>query len=232
MVATIELGTVQEGKLVKRQNRFTAVVELAGETIKTYVPNPGRLEELMVPGNQVLVSHVSKPDRKTEYDLLHVRHQKNWVSIDSRLPNKLIAKALDKKEIAEITDYSRVRPEYNYGNSRLDFLLTEGEQDILIEVKSVTLIESGVAKFPDAPTKRGRRHIDELIKAKQEGYRTVILFVVQREDAQYFTPCERIDLAFGEKLADFKAEGGEIYAYDCWVSEREVSLRNRLEVEV
>ena len=231
-MAVIRLGNLQSGQLIARENRFRAGVQLGEKVIKAYVPNPGRIEELLVPGREVLVKPVAKADRKTENDLLNVRYKGVWVSIDSRLPNKLTAKALEAKELAPITDYSQVQAEYSYGNSRFDFLLTGGAKDCLVEVKSVTLVEDGAAMFPDAPTKRGRRHLTELIEAKKAGYRSIVLFIIQREDADYFTPCNRIDLQFKDKLAQFKAAAGEIYAYDCSVKSNEVRLHNRIEVRL
>ena len=224
---------LQSGKLVNRENRFVAQVRLDNDQLITaYVPNPGRMEELMIPGSKVLVGHYPSKSRKTEYDLLVVEYNDTLVSIDTRIPNQIVELALNNKEIPEFKNYSKIKPEYTYGNSRLDFLLENKQEKCLIEVKSVTLVENKVAKFPDAPTKRGRRHLEELIAAKKQGYRTAVIFIIQRNDAREFIPHDRIDLKFAEKLRKAKNSGVEIYAYDCQITEQKIRFNIPVNVNV
>jgi sugar fermentation stimulation protein A len=223
---------LKEGRLLTRENRFVAKVELEGEEVIAYVPNPGRMEELMIPGTKVFVAHYPKANRKTEYSLLLVDYNDNLISIDSHLTNRLVENALLEGDLVQFRGYEEIKPEYTYGNSRLDFYLRGKGKKCLIEVKSATLVEEGVAKFPDAPTKRGRRHLDELIKAHQEGYRVAVIFIIQRADAYKFTPHQRIDLKFAEKLKEAAENGVEIYAYNCNISTTEVSINQTVEVDV
>jgi sugar fermentation stimulation protein A len=152
------------------------------------------------------------------------------VSIDTRVPNRLVREALRNSDLPELTGYQGIQPEYRYGHSRLDFLLTRDEARCLVEVKSCTLVEDGVARFPDAPTARGRRHLAELITAKQEGMRACVLFVVQREDAQWFTPNDATDPAFGMMLRRAVQEGVEAYAYLAPLGGHTIVLHGRIEV--
>ncbi|GAB6100620.1 DNA/RNA nuclease SfsA [Halanaerocella petrolearia] len=231
-MSKIEFENLEVGKLIERPNRFVAIVDLDGEEIKAYLPNPGRLEELMLPGAKVFVKHEAKPGRKTEYDLLLIEQDGELISLDTRLPNKLVNQALETNFFSEFKDYQEVIAEYTVGNSRLDFLLRNGEEECLIEVKSVTLVEDKIAKFPDAPTKRGRRHLDELIEAHQKGYRSVVLFIIQRQNIDYFTPCRRIDLDFAQKLEETIDAGVEVYAYQCQTNTDGIKLDNQIKVKV
>ncbi|WP_218059021.1 DNA/RNA nuclease SfsA [Orenia metallireducens] len=223
---------LKEGRLIIRENRFVAKVDLKGQEVKAYVPNPGRMEELMIPGTKVFVAHYPKAQRKTDYSLLLVEYNDMLISIDSHLTNKLVENALLEGTLSQFRGYEEIRAEYTYGNSRLDFYLRGKDKKCLIEVKSATLVEEGVAKFPDAPTKRGRRHLDELIKAYQEGYRVAVIFIIQRNDAYKFIPHQRIDLKFAEKLKEATENGVEVYAYNCTVTTREVSIDQEVEVDV
>ncbi|WP_018247258.1 DNA/RNA nuclease SfsA [Orenia marismortui] len=231
-MALVELDELQEGKLISRENRFVAKVELDGKEVVAYVPNPGRMEELMLPKTKVYLAHYPNTNRKTEYSLLLVKYNNTLVSIDSHLTNKIVEKSLLEEDLEEFTGYSEIKGEYSYGKSRLDFFLKNGEEKCLVEVKSATLVENGVAKFPDAPTKRGRRHLDELIKAKKEGYRVGVIFIIQRDDAYKFIPHQRIDLKFAEKLKEAIEKGVEVYAYNCNISKKAVELNHRVDVEI
>ena len=230
-MAKVEFENLKQGKLIERENRFVAQVQLAEKQVKTYVPNPGRMEELMVPGTEVYVYHVAQKDRKTEYNLALVNYQDHLVSINSQLPNQLILKALEKQELSPYEDYTEIKAEHSFGNSRLDFYLP-GAEEVLIEVKSVTLVEEKIAKFPDAPTKRGRRHLGELIEAVNQGYRAGVVFVIQRDDAQQFEPHQRIDLKFAEKLKEAQEAGVEIYAWNCKVDLEGIAIKDQVVVEV
>jgi sugar fermentation stimulation protein A len=222
-------GRLVEGKFVARLNRFLVKVRLDGE-VECFLPNPGRLEELLVPGAGVILREV-KRKRKTGYDLIGVRRDEGVVSIDSRIPNKLVREALENQAFEEFAGYEKIQPEYSFGKSKFDFLLTDGEE-CLLEVKSCTLVREGVAMFPDAPTGRGRRHVEELIEAKKKGYRACVLFVVQHIDVRRFSPNDTMDPEFGEALRRAAAEGVEVYAYSSEFLGREIKIKERVEVDL
>jgi sugar fermentation stimulation protein A len=183
-------------------------------------------------GRPVLLRQADLPHRKTKYDLLMVKLGQALVSVDARLPNKLVHEAIVASQMPEFIGYKTIHQEVPYGASRLDFMLEGDEQRCFIEVKSVTLVHKGVALFPDAPTQRGRRHVEELTQVVQEGERSAIVFVVQREDAVTFAPNDEADPTFGQALQEAANAGLEVYAYLCRVSRDEVALDRPIPVVV
>lgn len=161
----MKYGKIVEGKFIDRPNRFIAHVEIAGKAETVHVKNTGRCRELLLPGAAVRLEQSDNPARKTLYDLVAVYKDRiGWINIDSQASNKVV------KEWLEAQDYDVVRPEYTYGNSRIDFYLEKGEHKIIMEVKGCTLEINGIGYFPDAPTERGVKHLRELAAARQEGY--------------------------------------------------------------
>ncbi|MCW4022044.1 MAG: DNA/RNA nuclease SfsA [Candidatus Bathyarchaeota archaeon] len=214
MVSFIEVtGKVVKGHFVKRPNRFLALVTLENKIVPCFLPNPGRMKELLFPGVEVFAHEVKKGHRKTKFDLIGVMHEGELISLDTRVPNKLVFEALKNKDIKEFNMYDFVKPEYGYGSSRFDFFLSNGNEKCLLEVKSCSLVEEGVALFPDAPTVRGKRHLLELIDAKKEGYRACVLFIIQRINADVFAPNDETDPDFGEAFRKALKNGVEAYAY-------------------
>ncbi len=189
------------------------------------------MRELLVPGTKIVLKEINDFKRKTQYDVLAVFYKGMIVSIDSRIPNKLILEALKNDEIEEFSGYNHIKPEFAYGNSRFDFLLTNGKPCI-IEAKSCTLVNNGIALFPDAVTERGSRHLLELIKAKKEGYRACVLFLVQRTDAKYFSPNDETDPKFGKSLRKASKNGVEIYAYTSELKGNEIKIKKRIPVKI
>jgi sugar fermentation stimulation protein A len=190
--------------------------------------------ELLIPGTEVFLRKVTEEKRKTCYDLIGVAYNGQLVSLDSRVPNKLVLEALRNRDIAELSEYTVIKPEFSYGHSRLDFFLANKRESCLLEVKSSTLVKDGVAMFPDAVTERGRRHVNELVKAKKEGYRACILFLVQRTDAHAFTPSDETDPKFGKALRNAVNEGVEVYAYKTEIAHNfsGITLSSRLKVDL
>jgi len=225
-------GKITKGIFLERPNRFLALVKVDEEVLPSYLPDPGRMLELLAPETEVILHKVSEGNRKTKYDLIGVFHKKQTVSVDSRVSNKLVFEALKNKDIDEFSAYTLIKPEFSYGHARFDFLLTNEYERCLLEVKSCTLVKNGLAMFPDAPTKRGRRHLKELIKAKEEGYKTCILFNVQRTDAQVFTPNDEIDPKFGKTLREAALKGVEVYAYQSELVGNKIILRGKIKVEL
>lgn len=222
----------EKGSFVKRLNRFEAIVDVAGEAVLVHVPNTGRCRELLIEGVPVILEKRDGAHRKTAYELIMVYKGDRLVSIDSQLPNKLAEEAIRGNRVKELQGYSYIKREAVYGDSRFDLYLEHEEEKAFVEVKGVTLEAEGVAKFPDAPTERGTKHIYELIKAKGEGYRACILFVIQLDFVHYFTPNEIMDPKFAEALREARKAGVEIYAYSCKVQEDEVTLDKAMEVKL
>lgn len=213
------------GRFVTRENRFRVRVRIDETECLAYLANPGRLQELLLPGRTVWLTPAESPLRKTDYNLTLIQHPDALVSLDSHLPNRLIAAALRAGKVPGLESFRRVQNEVRLGESRLDFLLTNAEGERRwVEAKSVTLVDEGVAQFPDAPTKRGRRHLRELIEAVEQGSRASVFFVVQRVDALAFSPRDQTDPEFGDLLRRAAAVGVEIRAFRCEVSVERLCL--------
>jgi sugar fermentation stimulation protein A len=226
-----------EGKTVRgifreRPNRFLALVDIQNRTLPSFLPNPGRMHELLTRGTEVILKEVVKGDRKTSYDLIGVIYDSQMVSVDSRVPNKLVLQALRKRDMEEFSEYDIIKPEYSYGHTRFDFFLANEHERCLLETKSCTLVKEGMALFPDAETERGRRHIRNLGKARKEGYRACVLFIVQRTDANAFAPNAETDPEFAKVLRDAALKGVEVYAYNMEISASfsSLSLSSKLNV--
>jgi sugar fermentation stimulation protein A len=220
------------GEFVERLNRFLALVEVDGRDTPCFLPNPGRMEELLIPGGPVLLKPAENAGRKTAFDLVAVEFKGRLVSVDSRIPNKVMAEALESGTLPEFRGYTGVIPEYSYHTSRFDFLLRGRGRDCLMEVKSCTLVKDGVALFPDAPTERGKRHVKGLIRAKEEGFRSCIVFVVQRDDAALFSPNSETDPAFSKALKEAHEKGVEILAYSCLVDSDGIGLDRSIPIRI
>ncbi|MCP8321362.1 MAG: DNA/RNA nuclease SfsA [archaeon] len=223
-------GKIVNGLFKARLNRFSALVKLRGEEVRCFLPNPGRLKELLIPDAEVFLKEIKSRDRLTSYDLIAIKHGSVSVFIDSRMPNRLLLEALKRRKIKEFSIYNEVKPEFKFGHSKFDFFLTNGIERCIIEAKSCTLVRQGKALFPDAPTKRGRRHVLELIKAKEEGYGACILFLIQRPDANFFSPNDEVDPKFGEALRKALNHGVEIYAYRSCFDGKSIKLLDKVEL--
>lgn len=220
-----------EGRFVARDNRFRATVSVGVQEVWAHLANSGRLGELLVPGRRVLLAKRHSRQRKTGYDLSLVELDGRWVSLDAHLPNALVAEAFSEGRLAPLADYTTIRREVPFGRSRLDFLLeAPGEPACMLEVKSVTLVLRGLGCFPDAVTMRGRRHLQELAAAVEEGYRAAVIFVVQRDDAIGLRPHDESDPEFGVALRGAAEQGVEVYAYCCRIEPRLVELDRPLPV--
>ena len=233
MVSFIKIeGRTLRGFFRERPNRFLALVRINDRIVPSFLPNTGRMHELLTLGAEVVLREVLKENRKTDYDLIGVFCDGQLVSIDSRVPNKLVLEALRNKDMEELSEYDTITPEYSYGHTRFDFLLANEHEKCLLEVKSCTLVKDGVALFPDAKTERGTKHVRDLIKAGREGYRACVLFIVQRTDAHMFAPNDETDPEFGKALRDAAVKGVEVYAYSSEFSEKKITLRGKVEVEL
>jgi sugar fermentation stimulation protein A len=219
-----------EGTFYKRLNRFSCLVQVRGELVECFLPNPGRLQELLIRGRKVLLLPKNRIGRKTAYDLFAVHHNNAWVVVDSRVPNLLVYEVLRKGILPELAGYEEIRKEPFYGASRLDFLLQSKNKQCLLEVKSCTLVKDGVALFPDAPTERGRRHVEELMRARSNGLRACVLFLIQRDDARVFSSNDETDKRFGEALRAAAKREVEVLAYSSTFDGRRISLSRRVPI--
>jgi sugar fermentation stimulation protein A len=228
----IEGGWV-EGRFLARDNRFRVTVEIDGVEAKAHLPNSGRLGELLVPGRRAMLLERYAPGRQTRYDLALVQLEGQWISVDARLPNDLVEEALDSDSLPSLSGYTTRRREVGFGASRLDFLLqADGRRPCLLEVKSVTLVLDGLACFPEAVTARGRRHVNELAEALAAGYRAMVLFVVQRADAEGMRPHDESDPRFGQVLRQAARRGVEVEAYACQVKPGRIAIDRQLPVHL
>lgn len=221
-----------EGRFRERLNRFAALVEVNGRDEMVHVANSGRMHELLVPGNRVLLKPAPGEHRKTQFDLALVDLGSTLASADARLPNALFAEALEQRRLSEFQEYPNFRREVTYGDSRLDLLLESDDGQCYVETKSVTLVVDGVGLFPDAPTTRGVKHLHSLARAVSEGYRAAAVFVIQRDDAISFSTNGPADPEFAQTLREVMAAGVEAYAYGCRVTEQEITLGSQLPIEL
>lgn len=216
----------------KRVNRFIAEVELNGKIERVHVKNTGRLKELFIPGREVYLEVADNPNRKTKYSLIAVNRDGTLVNVDSQAPNHVAYKALKTGAIKELGVPDLVKKEVTYQNSRFDLYFESDNERGFIEVKGVTLAKEGVAMFPDAPTTRGAKHIHELVKAVEEDYRAVILFIIQMEGCHVFTPHIEMDPDFSASLARAEQAGVEVLAYDCEVRPEGFAVKGPVPIEL
>lgn len=203
-----------KGVFKNRPNRFIAYVEVSGKLEKVHVKNTGRCKELLPPDAEVLLEICDHPGRSTKYDLVSVNKKGfGWINMDSQAPNKVVKEWLLKQDWV-----TYIRPEYTYGDSRIDFYYeTETGEKVLMEVKGVTLEKEGTAYFPDAPTERGVKHMRELEKALHEGYKSRLAFVIQMNGINRVYPNYETHREFGEVYEQIKKAGVEIIAFSCRV---------------
>lgn len=220
----IRYTDIRLGKFIDRPNRFISHVEINGKTETVHVKNTGRCRELLIPGVEVILEKSDNPSRKTGYDLIAVNKKGNWINMDSQIPNKAAEEWLMKGELfpEEIT----VHREKTYGNSRFDLYVESPCRKAFLEVKGVTLEEDGIARFPDAPTKRGVKHIQELIHCLEDGYEAYLLFVIQMKGIQRFEPNWKTHPQLGEALIQAREAGVKLLAYDCLVTEDSIVVEN------
>ncbi|MZH13496.1 MAG: DNA/RNA nuclease SfsA [Nitrospinae bacterium] len=223
---------IVEGIFLERPNRYLARVEINGEEVFAHVPDPGRLPGLLLENRKVRLVHQPSEKRKTDYTLVLVRHGSIWVSVFPAFANSLVSNALTERSLPFLNGYSNFASEVKAGNSRFDFRLGFPRSSAYVEVKSVSLVEEGVGKFPDAPTKRGIKHVKELIEFCGKGYRTAVLFVSQRKDTKSITCNDEVDPEFGEWLRRAEGEGVELYGINCKVTPTTISLNEEVEVNL
>ena len=201
-------------RFIARPNRFIARVDIDGNELVVHVKNTGRCKELLIPGCRVFLERASNPERKTPYDLIAVEKDGRIINIDSQAPNAVV-----KEWLLAQNKYDLVKPEYRYGDSRIDFYMEKGSEKFLMEVKGCTLFRDGIGFFPDAPTQRGARHLKELTGAVKSGLNAVIAFVIQGEGVSEVRPNEETDPEFAKAFYEAKKAGVKILFLKCRVTE-------------
>ena len=221
---------IVEAKFIERHNRFVASVEKDGKTVQCHVKNTGRCKELLIPGAKAFLEEGDNPLRKYLYSLIAVEKGERLVNIDSSAPNKAALEWLQKGEYFKNITY--IKPECTYGKSRFDFYFEYDGKKAFMEVKGVTLENEGVVSFPDAPTERGRKHVNELAKSMEEGFEAYILFVVQMKGVSCFTPNVSHDPEFSHALKIAYDKGVRVLCFDCEVTEDSMELRDEVSVKI
>lgn len=220
---------ITQGSFLERPNRFLAYAELAGKKEVIHVKNTGRCAELLKPGAIIYVQESQNPERKTKWDLIAVEKGDRIINMDSQIPNRVVQEWIEEGNLFE--DVRLVKPETTYCNSRFDLYVETGDKrKIFIEVKGVTLEENGVVRFPDAPSERAVKHLEELGHAVKEGYEAYVFFVIQMKGVRYFTPNRDTHPAFCDALKRAQAAGVHVLAYDCEVSADSIEVNEEVPV--
>lgn len=221
---------IVKAQFIDRPNRFIAHCLVNGNVETVHVKNTGRCKELLIPNATVYLEKSNNPNRKTQYDLIAVEKGKILINMDSQSPNKAAKEWLEQG--GYLSNPTLVRPETKYGNSRFDFYIEKENEKAFVEVKGVTLECNGVACFPDAPTSRGTKHLNELISANKEGYKTAVLFVIQMKGCKKFMPNDITDKTFSDTLREAKKSGVNIIAMDCVVKPDSMVISEEIKVEL
>lgn len=236
MVAIEFHDTLKQGVFLKRLNRFVLECELpSGSKEKVHLPDPGRLKDLLVPGGPIWLQESTDPKRKTKWSAVITYDSTNdiYVSLNTQYPNRLVLEALQSDKLEELKEWRLERAEYKVGGSRFDFLLTHKQKDekLLLEVKSVTMAENGIGKFPDAVTARGARHVEELTHLQMKGsHQTGVLFIAQRTDLREITSAPEIDPHFANVMEEAASKGVQFFGRTCIVTPERISLNGPIPV--
>lgn len=231
----MEYNNIVKAKFIERPNRFIAYCKIDDNIEKVHVKNTGRCRELLTPNCTVYLEESDNPNRKTKYSLIAVQKGNRLINMDSQVPNKVVYEALVNKSIILPNlneEIKLIKSEKTYGNSRLDIYLETENQKVFIEIKGATLEENDIVMFPDAKTERGVKHIKELIKASDEGYKCYIIFVVQMENVLYFTPNKKMHLELADALKEANLKNVGVLAYDCIVKPGSISIKDEVEVKL
>ena len=222
------------GQLIKRYKRFFVDVKVGNKIVTAHCPNTGSMQGLLEKNNKVWLTKSANPKRKLKYTLQIIENQSAKVGINTHMTNKITLEALNSSIIEKFKNFETLKQEVNFGsNTRFDFLITEGTKKSFIEVKNVTLSrKKGVAEFPDAVTSRGLKHVEELIKAGQEGYEIYLLYVIQRDDCDKFELAKDIDPKYCELLIKAVKKNLNILCYDCKFSTKGIKLNRKIHFKI
>lgn len=221
---------IYEGIFLNRPNRFIANVVVNGEKERVHVKNTGRCKEILREGTTVFLEKSNNPNRKTKYSLISAIKDDLLINIDSQVPNTVVYESILNNEVEELKNIDLLKREVTYLNSRFDLYFEKGKEKGFIEIKGVTLEVDGLSMFPDAPTERGRKHILEMIKAVEEGYKGYIFFLIQMDNIKTFTPNAVMDEEFAKVLKQAEDKGVNILAYNSIVNKNSIRLNEKVEV--
>ena len=221
-------------KFVSRPNRFITIVSIAGQEHESHLPDPGRLKELLIVGCKLWVRYIKDiSNRKTKYTTVFVEHEGQLISLISTLPNAFVKEAIQKKILPAYEHYKIIQSEYAIKNHRIDFLLEDRVGDpFYLEVKSVSYVKNGVAKFPDSITKRGLSHLKLLKELVSSGFKTGVLFVCQRQDPVSFRPMWERDPYFSAALLDAYQKGVRINCITLNISKSEITFNKEIAIKL
>jgi sugar fermentation stimulation protein A len=225
-------GEIKEAVFLRRLKRFSALVGLEGKEEIAYLPNTGRIWQLLSPDQKVFLAKRDNPRRKIRWDLYLFPLARSLVWADPRAANSLVFEVLRKDFFLQFRGFRSIHQEAIFKGNRFDFLLVNNDQRYLLEAKSVTLVREGKALFPDGPTQRGTKQLEALLEARREGYGAGIIFIIQREDAYVFSPNEELDARFSRTLCRAIGAGINVYAYSTKVRADEISLGEELRVSL
>ena len=222
------------GRLIKRYKRFFVDVKIKNKTITAHCPNTGSMYGLLQKGNKVWVTKSDNPNRKLKYTLQIIEDKKSKVGVNTHLANKIVHHALENNLIKEFDKKIQVKPETKFGtNTRFDFLITQKKFKAFIEVKNVTLSRiNNLAEFPDAVTSRGLKHINELLKASNMGYKIFILYLIQRNDCKLFKIAKDVDPEYSNSLIKAVKKKLNILCYDCKFSSKGIKLNQKVKFKI
>jgi len=223
-------SNIYTAKFLNRPNRFIAHIELDGKKEIAHVKNTGRCRELLTENATVFVQKSDNPNRKTKYDLIGVLKGEKMINMDSQIPNKVFGQWAETSGF--FGDLKLIKAEKTFGSSRFDFYIETEKDKIFVEVKGVTLENDGVVMFPDAPTERGVKHINELCTCLESGYKAYIFFIIQMDNVKYFTPNRQTHPAFADALKNAAEKGVGVYALDCKVTQNSIVADKFVEVKL
>ncbi len=225
---------IQKAKILKRYKRFLADVELENDEIITvHVPNTGRMTTCWAPGWDCIISDSENPNRKYRYTLEMTNNGNTWIVANTNIPNSLAEYFIENKQIPSLDNYDSIRREVKYGeNSRIDLLLERGDEKCFVEVKNTTLVEEGIAYFPDAPSDRAIKHLRELTAEVKNGNRAVMLYLITRDDAESFSPANHIDPRYGKELNKAVKGGVEVIPVLCNVNSDEITFNRVIKYNI
>ncbi len=224
----MKYNNILQGKFISRPNRFIAYVEINNKIEICHVKNTGRCRELLTPSATVFVEENDNPKRKTKFSLIGVIKENRMINMDSQVTNKVVKEWILKGNLFK--ELTLLKPETKYKNSRFDFYVETKNKKAFIEVKGVTLEEEGIVRFPDAPTERGVKHINELCECIQDGYDAYIIFVIQMKDVLHFEPNVKMHKEFAKALKKAQKYGMNILAVDCEVTEDSINIKDYVKV--
>ena len=227
------LKPLVHGKLIKRYKRFLSDVELdSGEIVIAHCTNSGSMKTCIEEGAEVYLTHVDDPKRKTKYTWEMIRINGDWIGINTGIPNVLVYEAIRDQQIEGLNTYIEAKREVSFEDSRFDIFAKNDYEECFIEVKNVSMKVGDYARFPDAVTTRGKKHLETLIRVKESGMRAVMFYVIQRSDVSVFGPAYDIDPKYAEALKKAVANGVEVFAYQATVTPKGIDLVKQLPVDL